>query len=88
MTKINKILLIMISLRTLSSLVELSAAILMYYFKSVETAIRINAILGLFGPIILILVTFLGIIDISQQLSFEKILLIILGITLILIGTR
>lgn len=88
MNGINKILMIMILLRILSSLIELTAAFLMYYFKNIETAIRINAILGLFGPIILILVTFIGVIEISQQLSFKNILLIVLGITLIIIGTR
>ena len=88
MHNISRVLLIMISIRLLSSFIELSAAILMFYLNNVESAIRINAVLGLIGPIILIVVTFLGLIEISHDLSFKKLLLICLGVILILLGTR
>ena len=88
MKKINNILLAMISMRVLSSLIEMSAAILMYNLNSVKSAIRINAVLGLIGPIILIIVTFLGLIEISQQISIKNILLISIGVILIILGTR
>lgn len=60
----------------------------MYYFKNVTTAIKINAILGLVGPLILILVTFIGLIEISNKLELKNLLLIAAGVVLIIIGTR
>ncbi len=88
MDKISRVLLTMICLRLTSSFIELIAAYLMFYFRSIETAIRINAILGLVGPVVLVLVTFIGLIGISNQLNINNILLIALGILLILFGTR
>jgi hypothetical protein len=66
----------------------MGAAFLMYYFKNVTTAIKINAILGLVGPLILILVTFIGLIEISNKLELKNLLLIAAGVVLIIIGTR
>ncbi|HLV10767.1 MAG TPA: YqhV family protein [Halanaerobiales bacterium] len=88
MNKLNRILLLMISLRLLSGLIEMTAAYLMYYFKNINTAIRINAALGLVGPLILILVTSLGLIGISNQINLKNIILIAVGVTMILFGTR
>jgi len=78
----------MIFLRLLSSLMEMGAAFLMYYFKNVATAIKINAILGLVGPLILLLVTFVGLVEIRDRLELKNLLLIAAGVILILIGTR
>ncbi len=88
MRKLNNILLIMISMRIISSLIELSAAFLMYHFNRIDTAIRINAILGLIGPLILIIVTFLGLLGISHQINIKNFLLIVTGVILILLGTH
>ena len=66
---LNNALYIMIFLRLLSSLMEMGAAFLMYYFKNVATAIKINAILGLVGPLILLLVTFVGLVEIRDRLE-------------------
>jgi len=88
LNKLNRILLLMISLRLLSGLIEMTAAYLMYYFKNINTAIRINAALGLVGPLILILVTSLGLIGISNQINLKNIILIAVGVTMILFGTR
>ncbi len=88
MFKISRILSIMIIIRIFSSLIELTAAYFMFYFKSVETAIRINALLGLIGPIILMVVTFIGLIGISSQLNLKNIVLITMGVFLIFLGTR
>ncbi len=88
MEKISGILLTMILLRLTSSFIELIAAYLMFYFKKIETAIKINAILGLVGPVVLMLVTFIGLVGLSNQLSIKNILLIAVGVLLILFGTR
>ena len=87
MSKLNNILLAMISIRIMSAIIELTAALLMYHFGHIKTAIRINAILGIIGPIILILVTFLGLIEISHNISFKKTILIALGVLLIILGS-
>ena len=88
MIKINNLLYAMIFIRLLSSMIELGAAYLMYYFKNIDTAIRINAFLGLVGPIILILVTFIGLVGISSEINTKSLLLIAAGVILILLGTR
>lgn len=88
MPGIERILFAMISIRIISSIIEMCAAYLMFHFKSITTAIRINAILGLIGPVILMMVTFLGLIGISNQLSLVRIIIIGLGVCLILIGTH
>ena len=85
---LNNALYIMIFLRLLSSLMEMGTAFLMYYFKNVATAIKINAILGLVGPLILLLVTFVGLVEIRDRLELKNLLLIAAGVILILIGTR
>ena len=85
---LNNALYIMIFLRLLSSFMEMGAAFLMYYFKNVATAIKINAILGLVGPLILLLVTFVGLVEIRDRLELKNLLLIAAGVILILIGTR
>jgi len=86
--KINNLLYAMIFIRLLSSMIELGAACLMYYFRSIDTAIRINAFLGMLGPIILILVTFIGLVGISSEINIKNLMLIATGVILILIGTR
>lgn len=88
MEKISGVLLTMIFLRLTSSFIELLAAYLMFYFKSIETAIKINAILGLVGPVVLMLVTFIGLVGISHQLNIRNIIMIATGVILILFGTR
>lgn len=88
MIKFNNLLYAMIFIRLLSSMIELGAACLMYYFRSIDTAIRINAFLGLLGPIILILVTFIGLVGISSEINIKNLILIATGVILILIGTR
>lgn len=84
----NRVLTIMILIRVFSSLIELSAAGLMYYFKSIETAVRINAVLGLLGPVILMTVSFIGLIGLSSQLSAKNLIIVATGVFLIILGTR
>lgn len=73
-------------LRILSGSIELTAAALMIYFDRVETSLKINAFLALIGPIIMIVVTSLGIIGIAEKVSLIKMLTILAGVTLIFFG--
>lgn len=81
-------LLVMVGLRVLSGLIELSAAALMLRLNSVEKAIGLNAMLAVIGPTIFILSIVIGLIGISDKLSMSKFLFIGAGVLLILIGIR
>ena len=74
-------------MRFVSSFIELSAALLFSKSKSVEKALRINATLGLIGPLIFMGVSLLGIAGISGKVSFIKLIIIFTGVVLVLIGT-
>jgi len=78
----------MVLVRLLSSAVELSAAVLMARYNRVDTALRINGILGLVGPLILLAVTTLGVAGLAGRLPVHKLLMILAGVLLIILGTR
>lgn len=73
-------------LRAISGAIELTAALLMIYFNDVATSLKINSLLAIIGPSIMILVTTLGLIGISNQVSPWKMLTILLGVILIFYG--
>lgn len=75
-------------LRLIAGTIEISGALLMLKFQRVETAIQINAILGLIGPSIFILVSAVGIIGLAGRLPFSKLALIVAGVLLILMAAR
>ena len=75
-------------LRVISGLIEILAAIIFLKIGRVDTALRLNAFLGLIGPIVFILVSVLGIVALAVRLSWFKMGLISLGIILVLIGTK
>jgi len=75
-------------MRVLSGSVELLAAWLMWRAGRVESALQINAALGVFGPTVLILVTALGIAGLAGRMPPAKLILIGCGALLILLGAR
>jgi hypothetical protein len=83
---ISKIVLSMALLRVLSGSIELIAALLIYRFNNVEKALLINSSLALVGPIIFISITALGLVGITDKLSFGKLAWVALGVTCLLIG--
>lgn len=74
--------------RLLSAAIELTAAALILRAVTVEKAMRINALLGLVGPAIFIAVSTLGLIGLSDRITFSRAAVIICGIALVLAGTR
>ena len=74
--------------RILAGTLEITAALLMLKYANVDTAIKINAVLGLIGPTILILVNTLGLIGLANQIPLQKILIVAIGVALIFLGTR
>ena len=75
-------------LRLLAGTIEITAALLMLKFGRVQTAMNINGLLGLIGPIILTLVGSLGLIGLSHQVSWWKLSIVALGVICIFWGTR
>jgi len=75
-------------LRVLSGTLELTAAYLMLRWGRVEAAMRINGLLGMVGPAVLVLVSLLGLAGLSAHLPWPRLGLIACGVLLILLGTR
>lgn len=75
-------------LRILSGVLEIAAALIFIKLGKVETALRINALLGIIGPLVFVLVSVLGIVAVAVKLPPLKIVLLTLGTILVLLGTR
>ncbi|MBW7454666.1 YqhV family protein [Paenibacillus sepulcri] len=82
----NKIVLSMASLRVLSGTLEICAAIWMLRLNQIDKALAVNASLALVGPIILITTTTVGLVGMSDKLSFGKIVWIVAGVACLLTG--
>ncbi|NMB00703.1 MAG: YqhV family protein [Firmicutes bacterium] len=88
MTSEIRVLLTMALLRLIAGSIEITAGLLMVKFGKVQTALKINSVLGLIGPIILTLVGTIGLIGLSSQLSWSRLALTAGGVLLIFLGTR
>lgn len=74
-------------LRLIGAGVEIVAAVLMVKMNTVEAALRINAILGLLGPVVLIAVSALGLWGLVGRVSWIKLIMTLCGAILIIAGT-
>ena len=74
-------------LRILSGLVEIVGAVACLRYNSVATALRINSLIGLAGPVFFLLVGSIGVFAIASRLSPVKIAALCLGMLLVLWGT-
>ncbi|NLI12857.1 YqhV family protein [Pelotomaculum propionicicum] len=83
---VDKIVLGMAGVRFLSATIEFSAALLMVWFGRVETAFKINALLAIVGPTVLLTVTSLGLIGLAGKSSPLGMLIIVCGVVLIFVG--
>lgn len=82
----DKIVFSMAAIRFLSAGAEFTAALLMLYFGRVETAFKINSVLALVGPTVLITVTSLGLVGLAGKVSLGGMVMIITGVGLIFLG--
>lgn len=82
----DKIVFAMAMLRCLSASIEMTAAMLMLKYGRVETALKINAVLALVGPSVMIIVTTLGLAGLAGKVSFSKLGIIFSGVALIFYG--
>lgn len=74
--------------RFFSSAAELAGALLMLKLQRPEAAVRVNAVLGLVGPLVLAITMAIGLVGLSGKLSLAKIGMVFAGICLIFWGTR
>ncbi|MTI79775.1 MAG: DUF2619 domain-containing protein [Firmicutes bacterium] len=84
----DKIVFSMAAMRFLSSFIEFSAAMLMLKYNRVDTAFKINAVLALIGPTVLIIVTALGLVGLAGKVPLSKMVYIGLGVSLIFYGVN
>lgn len=84
----DKIVFAMVMLRCLSGCIELTAALLMLKFGRVESALKINAVLAMVGPTVMILVTTLGLVGLAGKVSISKMAIIFSGVILIFYGVN
>ncbi len=85
---IEKAVLAMSSLRILSGTIEIMAALIMIKLNDVSKALVVNSLLALVGPFILLTTTTIGLIGMSEKLSYSKVALILIGVSLILYAVR
>lgn len=83
---LDKYVLGMAGLRFFSSLIEMTAAYLMLKFNRVDTALKINAILALIGPTIMMIVTALGLWGLAGKMAPHKFFIVLAGVVLIFYG--
>jgi Protein of unknown function (DUF2619) len=76
----------MAGMRLLSATLEMIAALAMLLFNDVKKALAVNALLAVVGPTIFIVTMTIGLLSLSDELSFSKLGFIALGVILILIG--
>lgn len=75
-------------LRILSGSIEIAAALFIWRSFRVEQAVRINAALGLAGPVFFFIVSALGLAGLAGRLSLIRICFVLAGIGLVFAGTR
>lgn len=85
---VDKVVYGMAGLRIVSSLIEFSGALLMLYFGTAQKAFQVNAGLAMVGPFVLVTVSMLGIIGMSDGITWSRILCIVIGVGFILFGAR
>lgn len=78
----------MIALRVISACIEVAAAAAMLQFTRAEQVLRLNAILGLVGPAIFLLVSAAGLTALAGRVSPARFGLVALGVLLVILGTR
>ncbi|MCK9221837.1 MAG: YqhV family protein [Limnochordia bacterium] len=73
--------------RFLAGILEILAAFLMLHSGKIISALKINALLGLIGPIVLLVTNVFGLAAVRSDLPLHKIFIIALGVALVFWGT-
>ena len=75
--------------RVIFGILSLSGGLLIFYFNDLSQSVRINALLGSIGPFVFIGVSVIGLIGLStQQFDLRKMVMLVIGVLLIMTGSR
>jgi len=74
--------------RMLSACIEVTAAVMLLRMVDPKLMLRLNGVLGLVGPLIFITVSALGLAASLGRMQPGKLLVVLLGVILVLWGTR
>ena len=75
-------------MRGLSALIEVTAALFLLKMQDPRAMLRLNSALGLVGPIIFIAVSALGIAASLDRIQPQRLLFVLAGVVLVVLGTR
>ncbi|MCQ6276111.1 YqhV family protein [Bacillus sp. V3B] len=75
-------------LRILSGSIEIFVAFLILKYNDVEKALVVNSSLAVIGPLILIITTSIGLLGISEKVSYTKLMWIFGGVACIIYGVK
>lgn len=78
---------VMIYLRFLLAIISLVAVYLMIKFPTVEAGLRINAVLAISNPAILLLINLVGVSGMANKMDPSKLIFVLLGAIFIMLGT-
>jgi hypothetical protein len=79
---------IMAVTRLIYGLISLFGGLLIFYFKDLHSAMKINSFMGSLGPFVFLGLSLIGITGLAKEVEIWKLSIIILGVILIMIGTR
>ena len=74
--------------RLIYGLVSLSGGALIFYYKDLQHAVKINAFLGSIGPFVFMGLSLVGIAGLTGQIEIKKIAMLCVGVILIMLGAR
>lgn len=74
--------------RLIYGLVSLSGGVLIFYFKDLQHAMKINAFLGSIGPFVFMGLSLVGVAGLAGQVEIKKIAMLCVGVILIMLGAR
>lgn len=74
--------------RLMYGLLSISGGILIFYFKDIQHAMKINAFMGSIGPFVFLGLSLVGIAGLAGQIEIKKLVILIAGVALILLGSR
>jgi hypothetical protein len=75
-------------LRIFSGSIEIIAAVLIIKVNQIDKALIINSSLAIIGPLVLIITTSIGVLSITDNISYGKIVWIFIGIACIFYGVK
>ncbi|WAA13533.1 YqhV family protein [Fervidibacillus halotolerans] len=84
----EKAILSMAFLRMFSGSIEIIVAFIILKLNDIEKALLVNSSLAIIGPIILIVTTSIGVVGLSEKISFSGIFWIFIGVACILYGVK